>query len=140
MENNFNRVATTAERLKERMDELNLKQVDLVRATGIDKGSISYYLSGRYEPKDKAVYKLARALDVNEMWLWGYDVQKERTARNADEKITIPDSLMDKTRFAADIVIRLGNDDLFCASVSLLYMLDEKDLSNVTEILRSLAK
>lgn len=140
MDNNFNRVSTTAERLRQRMSELGLKQVDLVRATGIDKGSISYYLSGKYEPKDKAVYKLARALNVNEMWLWGYDVQKERPERDSEEIITIPGSLKDKSHLAADIVIRLGNDDAFCESVSLLYVLDEKDLHNVTEILRSLVK
>lgn len=140
MDTSNKRSSTTAERLRERMNELNMKQVDVVRATGIDKGALSSYLSGKYEPKDKTVYKLALALKVNEMWLWGYDVPKERANRNEDEKITIPESLVDSSHLAADIVIRLGNDDVFCESVSLLNMLDEKDLSNVREILRSLVK
>ena len=140
MDTSNKRISTTAERLRERMNELNMKQVDVVRATGIDKGALSSYLSGKYEPKDKTVYKLALALKVNEMWLWGYDVPKERADRNDDEKITIPDSLVDSSHLAADIVIRLNNDDVFCESVSLLNMLDEKDLSNVRGILRSLVK
>ena len=140
MDTSNKRSSTTAERLRERMNELNMKQVDVVRATGIDKGALSSYLSGKYEPKDKTVYKLALALKVNEMWLWGYDVPKERADRSDDEKITIPDSLLEKTHSAADIVVRMGKDDVFCESVSLLYVLDEKDLINVREILRSLAK
>ena len=78
MSTSFQQVAPTSERLKLAMDLRGKKQVDLVRETGIDKGSISHYLSGRYEPKQEAVNKLAIALNVSEMWLWGYDVPMER--------------------------------------------------------------
>ena len=78
MSNDFKRVATTSERLKEAILFSGKKQVDISKATGIDKGSISNYISGRYEPKLGAIKKLAEALDVSEMWLWGYDVPKER--------------------------------------------------------------
>lgn len=66
-------------RLREAMDEKGKRQADLVRETGLDRGSISSYLSGKYEPKQKAIYKLARALDVSEAWLLGYDVPMSRT-------------------------------------------------------------
>ena len=56
----------------------NMKQADLVNMTGIGKSSISTYLSGDYEPKQKNLYRLAKALDVNESWLMGYDVPMER--------------------------------------------------------------
>lgn len=134
------RPSTTAERLKERMKELELKQVDVIKLTGIDKGALSSYLSGKYEPKDKTIFKLAKALNVNEMWLWGYDVPKERQERPADEEITIPASMDEKASFTADIVIRLGNDDLFCESVKLLYRLDDKKLSTVKNLLEGLAE
>lgn len=55
-----------------------MKQVDLVKVTGIGKSSISTYISGEYEPKQKNIYKIAKALDVNEAWLMGYDVPMER--------------------------------------------------------------
>ena len=71
------KISTTANRLRERLTELNMKQVDLVNATGIDKGSISHYLAGTHIPKDKAMIKMAAALDVSEAWLWGYDVPKK---------------------------------------------------------------
>jgi transcriptional regulator with XRE-family HTH domain len=70
---------STSERLREAMREAGMKQVDLIRETGLDRGAISSYLSGKYEPKQNAINKMAIALNVSEMWLWGYDVPKERT-------------------------------------------------------------
>ena len=55
-----------------------MKQVDLVSLTGIGKSSISTYLSGEYEPKQRNIYKIAKALDVSEAWLMGEDVPMER--------------------------------------------------------------
>lgn len=75
----WKRSATTASRLREAMDSAGKKQVDLVKETGIGKGSLSNYLAGRYEPKQQTINKLAIALGVSEMWLWGYDVPKERS-------------------------------------------------------------
>ena len=71
---------TIANRLKQALEMRNMKQADLVYLTGIGKSSISSYLSGDYEPKQKNLYRLAKALDVNEAWLMGYDVPMERTS------------------------------------------------------------
>lgn len=72
------KTSTTAERLKEAMNDANIKQADLAKATGLSKGGISNYVLGRYEPKSDVINKLAKALNCSEMWLWGYDVPKER--------------------------------------------------------------
>lgn len=82
--NQFKRVSTTAERLKSAMDESGKKQIDLVNETGLNKSTISRYLRGEYEPKQDAIYKLSIALDCSEMWLWGYDVPKERPAEQKE--------------------------------------------------------
>lgn len=71
-------MSTIASRLKEAMRLRNMKQVDLVSLTGIGKSSISTYLSGDYVPKQRNIYKIAKALDVNEAWLMGKDVPMER--------------------------------------------------------------
>ena len=73
------RVATTAERLQQAMAEAKLKQVDVVRITGMHKGTLNNYVKGKYEPKSNAIHILAKALGVSEMWLWGYDVPKQRS-------------------------------------------------------------
>lgn len=66
------------ERILEVMDLRNLKQKDIVEKTGIDKGQLSSYLSGKYKPKLSNINLIAKALDVNEAWLMGYDVPMER--------------------------------------------------------------
>ena len=63
-----------SDRLKYAMELRNMRQSDLVEKTGINKSSISTYLSGEYQPKQTNTYKLARALDVNPAWLLGEDV------------------------------------------------------------------
>ena len=70
----LNRTATTAARLKTAMAMAKVKQQELADLTGLNKGTISRYCSGEYEPKANAISRLASALDVSEMWLWGYDV------------------------------------------------------------------
>lgn len=72
-------MATIADRIKEGLSIRKMRQADLVYKTGIGKSSISTYISGDYEPKQRNIYKIAKALDVSEAWLMGYDVPMERT-------------------------------------------------------------
>ena len=44
---------TIAARIQKALDQKGWKQTDLVKATGIGKASISTYLAGEYEPKQK---------------------------------------------------------------------------------------
>ena len=85
----WNRPSTTAERMKIALKQSNMKQVELSRLTGIDKGSISNYLYGKYEPKSDAINKMATALNVSEMWLWGYDVPMERDNNVSPDKVEL---------------------------------------------------
>ena len=79
-------MSTLADRLKEGMSLRGLRQADIVEKTGINKGALSSYISGRYQPKQNNIFLLARALDVNEAWLMGADVPMERaTVADIDE-------------------------------------------------------
>ena len=73
-------MATTAERLREILSIRDIKQVEITEKTGISKGALSSYLSGRYIPKQDNIYKLAKVLDVNPAWLMGLDVPMEAPA------------------------------------------------------------
>ena len=77
----WSKTSSTSDRLKEIMRIRAMKQADLARATGLAKGGISNYITGRYEPKSDVISKLAKALNCSEMWLWGYDVPMERQER-----------------------------------------------------------
>ena len=76
----YDRVENVSKRLREAMYKANKTQADLARETGISKATLSRYLSGQFEPKQIAVNKMAVALNVAEMWLWGCDVPMERPA------------------------------------------------------------
>lgn len=75
---NTSTMETIANRIKQGLAMRNMKQADLVEKTKIGKSSISTYISGAYEPKQRNIYKIAQALDVNEAWLMGHDVPMER--------------------------------------------------------------
>ena len=122
------RQASTAERLREAMAETGKKQIDLVNETGLQRSAISRYLSGEYEPKQKAINKMAIALNVSEMWLWGFDVPKERTPTQV------------KNDQIADLVVRMRRDPSFFATVAKLAALDPEQYVNVEGIISALGK
>ncbi len=64
---------TIADRISRSMIKQGLKQVDIVKSTGINKAAISSYLSGRYEPKSENLIKLATTLKVDVQWLMGLE-------------------------------------------------------------------
>ena len=65
-------------RIKHALQLREMKQAELAEKTGIDKGQISSYLSGRYKPKRENLSLMAAALEVSEDWLMGMDVSMER--------------------------------------------------------------
>ena len=111
MENKYKRKNRIAEALSIR----GWKQVDLCERTGIKKASINGWIKQNWRPKQESLYKMAKALDVNEMWLAGYDVEMERPASriNVDEMTEIIKALRanDKYRDVIDIMIHLDEDN-----------------------------
>ena len=67
-----------ARRLKQCMLANNIKQVDLVERTGINKSKISSYCSGRYMPKSENLVKIANILNVEAAYLMGIDIENEK--------------------------------------------------------------
>lgn len=65
------------ERIKEALSLRDMMPIDLARKSGINKGSISKYLSGDVIPKQSAIGAMAEALQVSPSWLMGYDVPRE---------------------------------------------------------------
>ena len=119
----FERIDTTANRLRIAMKNAGKKQADLVRETGIDRGSMSHYVNGRYEPKQDVVFELAKALSVSEMWLWGYDCPMERPL---DQK---------NNDAMADIIVRIRTDENFFEAVNIMYSLDDEKFSSIKQML-----
>lgn len=78
---------STADRLKQIMEERNLRQVDILNLVlpvcakydvKMNKSDISQYVSGKVEPSQEKLVVLGMALNVTESWLMGFDVSPER--------------------------------------------------------------
>lgn len=58
-----------ANRIRQCMKEKGLKQVDIVKTTGVSKGSVSKWLSGKAKPSGESLLRLSQVLDASEYWL-----------------------------------------------------------------------
>ena len=121
--NNQGRIADASDRLKEALRLRNMKQAELAELTGISKQSINCYVSGRYEPKQEALYKMGRALDVAEMWLAGYDIPMERPKEQKNN-----DAL-------SDIVVMLRTDGEFFSIVEKISKMDPEKRKSLNALL-----
>jgi repressor LexA len=124
----YERVALTKDRLREAMRTAGMKQADLVRETGLNRGTISRYLSGEVEPRQVAAHKLAVALGVSEMWLFGYEVPMPRSpeSKKNDELV--------------QVFKKLRKDPEFFEVVSMLADLSESEYASVKSIISALRK
>jgi transcriptional regulator with XRE-family HTH domain len=125
---NFNRVDSTANRIKAAMHQAGKKQVDIVKETGINRSAISRYLSGEYEPKQDAIHKIAKCLNVSEMWLWGYECPMERPAAQKNNDVL------------SDIVVRMRTDKNFASVLEGIAKLNPEQLASVKQIVSVLLK
>ena len=75
---NEERIATFAERIKEYMSRYDVKAVDLAKRFHLSRSTISQYVSGAVVPKRDRLVLIADALNIDPLWLMGYDVPIER--------------------------------------------------------------
>lgn len=95
-------------RLQQGINARNIKQADLCKMTGINKSTMSQYFSGLYEPSQVKIELIARALNVNEAWIMGYDVPMEREqpiAASGDGLSELKRSVIEKIKTMDDVQI-----------------------------------
>jgi transcriptional regulator with XRE-family HTH domain len=141
----------TADRLKQIMNERGLKQVDILEAckpycdkygVKLKKNDLSQYVSGKVIPKQDKLSILAMALNVNEVWLMGYEVPSDKDYQkwNVDlnaEKLSEEAGLMKQiqdtfglsTKQAVELFIQLDTMDQGGAIERMKIMLEDKKYS-----------
>lgn len=131
-----------ASRLSKALIIRNMKPIDLAKVSGINKATISQYLSGRYEAKQNNIYILAKALNINEAWLMGFDTNIDRTPD--DERTQIMTYIAtDDSMFpllGVDDVAYIFPQDTYISGETIYFRLDNKlmirkiiNKDNVTE-------
>jgi len=88
---------TTSERLNEIMSKRNIRQVDILEKCKpyceqykirLGRNDLSQYVSGKNEPGQEKLTILAKALNVSEAWLMGYENQEDFTIWDDADKTT----------------------------------------------------
>lgn len=86
---------STATRLKQIMQDKNLRQVDILEKckpfcdkfnVKLGRNDLSQYVNGKVEPGQEKLTVLGLALNVNEAWLMGFDVPMERHSNAQKEE------------------------------------------------------
>lgn len=67
-----------AARLKMALSIRNMTQAELCQKTKIPKSALSEYIKGLYDPKQDRLLILSDALNVDPVWLMGFDVPMEK--------------------------------------------------------------
>ena len=70
----------TANRLALALSNADMIPQELANASGVSKASISQYLNGSHAPSNISSGKMAQILNVNPVWLMGFDVPMQEKA------------------------------------------------------------
>lgn len=133
---------TTADRLKQLMNERGLKQVDILEAckpycekygVKLAKNDLSQYISGKVQPGQDKLSILGLALNVNEVWLMGYNVPPGK-----DELKNLKQQLKHKST-ACELFEKCYGKEAFQA-VTLFLQLDTLDQGRVIGSMEEMLK
>ncbi len=70
----------TARRLSTALTNANMRPQELANMSGVSKSSISQYVNGTHTPSNISSGKMAAILNVNPLWLMGFDVSMDARA------------------------------------------------------------
>lgn len=80
----------TAKRIQKALISANISAQELSNRCGVAKASISQYVNGSHKPSNISSGKMAPILDVNPLWLMGFDVPMKRM--DEDPNISMRDA------------------------------------------------
>lgn len=93
----MNKIESCGKRIEQALSVRKMKQAELSKRANVPKSSLSLYIKEAYEPKQDKIYAMADALNVNHMWLMGYDVPMET------ESASIPNELTENEKVMLDL-------------------------------------
>ena len=107
---------TIRNRIKEGMKMRKINAAQLAKMSGVSEASISNYLNDKVKPKTNNIQKLAFALEVNEAWLMGYDVDPDAdydgVFKSDEVQISKQDTSENYGRLYKNIIRKILDDSL----------------------------
>ena len=133
--------AKLKDRLHEALNVRHMKAAELSERTNVPKGAISYYLAGKSSPKGDRTYILAKALDVSEAWLMGFDVPMERTQeQKKNDRLSELIVRLRRDPAIFNIVEKMDRDPALFAIVEMLDRVPPEQLENLGGLVAGLVK
>lgn len=74
-------------RIRDLREDMDLRQIDVAKSTGIDQKTLSNYETGRTNPDSEAIIKLADFFDVSTDYLLGRTVKNKPSPETLMKKI-----------------------------------------------------
>ena len=103
-------------RIKEGMKMRKINAAQLAKMSGVSEASISNYLNDKVKPKTNNIQKLASALEVNEAWLMGYDVDPDADYEGVFKSDEVQNSKLESSenygRLYKNIIRKILDDSL----------------------------
>lgn len=105
---------TIKNRLLKALSMRSMTPAELARESGINKSTISRYLSGKVEPKQSAIFAMAKVLDVSPSWLLGINndyvivtddlkaIIEQLTPQDKETLKAIAETLLNKSKESGD--------------------------------------
>lgn len=77
----------TAKRLQLALANAGISQQELAEKSGVNKASISQYVNGSHAPSNISSGKMGKVLNVEPLWLMGFDVEMRKEQSSESAKI-----------------------------------------------------
>ena len=75
-----------ARRMKEALSDKRMSAADLSRLSKINQSSLSQYLNGTNKPNSLRAVAIASILEVNPLWIMGFDVPKHGAEKSQQQE------------------------------------------------------
>lgn len=115
-------------RLAQALAMRGMKQVELCEKTGLKPTSVNGWVKQNWQPKQTPLYLMAKALDVSEMWLAGYDVPMERPAEQK------------KIEMLNEIYSKLKTEPKYARILSYVVQINDAQLGVVEAMLKAISE
>lgn len=101
----------TAKRLSKAMADMGMKSQELADKSHVSKASISQYVNGSHAPSNISSGKMGKVLNVEPMWLMGFDVpmRKEQNEKAATKDFELIKKISLLNERDKDIILDMIN-------------------------------
>ena len=115
----------TAKRLSLALSNLNMKPQELADKSGVSKASLSQYVNGSHAPSNISSGKMATILNVNPLWLMGFDVPMIEGKKAIENPTLSPKDTRDIKKDLDNIMEKLTSKEAGPASYDGMDLSDE---------------